>query len=589
MREVIKSEIENAKEYFLKYQYQSLSEDRLFCHVLLKYIFGVEYNDHADMITDGPNDGGIDFVYYDEEEAKVVICQSKYTEKLDYNTISSELDKMASTIINFNKSNTGSYNERLKSILQNALDRLPDENSGNIEYNVFTSAEVDPNGAMKKITKTNHLFSEDAVSVFTADEIEKKIQSVREALTTIKEAKIKIDHAKNILHYNDSADSEGIMVNAKSASIISLYNKYAGKGLFDLNIRKYIRNNLVDTGIKRTLDRDRDNFWFLNNGIIIACKEFIEDGDTIKLRDFSIVNGGQTTTLIGTYKGNNKQDFLIPCKIVAPKKEGDEINFFTKIAEATNSQKPIYARDLKSNTPEMIRLGKWLQDNNVYLEIKRGVKPNKNCKFCIKNDELAQLILSFIYQRPGTARSGKRVIFENTDVYSKIFKVNYDKDTDKKSFLLDLIDLHERYKIIEINFKKGGLSEEQAEVLKNGKQIVFAILGVIYRYANNDISENDLNENPQVIKSIPFMYGKFVSNYTGNDLDDKLRRLVYDIVKIVADSYKIAYGSKQTTSVSNYFKTDSKYYNNILKGFVGYLPMTIGEDIKSNMNILKRN
>lgn len=47
--------------------------------------------------------------------------------------------------------------------------------------------------------------------------------------------------------------------------------KYAGKGLFDLNIRKYIRNTLVDNGIKNTLDKDRQNFWFLNNGIIIAC------------------------------------------------------------------------------------------------------------------------------------------------------------------------------------------------------------------------------------------------------------------------------------------------------------------------------
>ena len=65
----------------------------------------------------------------------------------------------------------------------------------------------------------------------------------------------------------------------------------------------------------------RDNFWFLNNGIIIACTEFEPDGDTIKLHNFSIVNDGQTTQLIGTYKGTNTKEFYIPCKIVATKND----------------------------------------------------------------------------------------------------------------------------------------------------------------------------------------------------------------------------------------------------------------------------
>lgn len=141
------------------------------------------------------------------------------------------------------------------------------------------------------------------------------------------------------------------MCNVLSSSIIALYNKYAGYGLFDLNIRKYIRNKMVDSGINETLDRNRENFWFLNNGITIACDNFDVDGDTVWLEGFSIVNGGQTTYLIGNYKGSGKGEFYIPCKIVAVNKGDADNSFFTKIAEAVNSQKPIYARDLKSNNP----------------------------------------------------------------------------------------------------------------------------------------------------------------------------------------------------------------------------------------------
>lgn len=589
MREIIRCEIEKARQYFFNNKNSfTISEDRAFSHVILKYFFDVEYDDQSDLVTDGSNDGGIDFVYYDDEDAKVIACQSKCTINLDYNTIINELDKMCSTTTNFSQGNTGIYNDRLKLILQNSLDRLPDENTGNIEYNIFTTADVDVTAALKKIAITTHAFSPDAVTIYTENDIEKKIQSAQESLQTISSDKIKIDYPKNILHYESNVFN-GIMVNALSTSIVALYNKYASKGLFDLNIRKYIKNTMVDSGIKKTLDNDRDDFWFLNNGIIIACNSFDIDGDIVKLYDFSVVNGGQTTTLIGNYKGKNKDEFYIPCKIVEQKNDNHHIEFFTKIAEATNSQKPIYARDLKSTAPEMLRLARWLDDEDVYLEIKRGVKPKRKYKYSIKNDELAQLILSMVEQRPGTSRSGKKVVFERNDIYNRIFRVNYDKNLDKKNFLLDLIDLYDRYYQIEKGFKHGGLSELQTEILKNGKQIIFALLGVVYRLANNDITERELTSDPKTIRMISFTYGRFISNYSNDDLDKKLQGLIYVIIKIISESYQIAYNNKLVTSVSNYFKTDLKYYENILKSFVEYLPMTIGDEIKKQMIIFKRN
>ena len=58
----------------------------------------------------------------------------------------------------------------------------------------------------------------------------------------------------------------------------------------------------------------------------------------------------------------------------------------------------------------MKMLQSWLDKENIYLEIKRGEK-KKNKKYKIKNDELGQLILYlFVYQQPGTARSGKTIL-----------------------------------------------------------------------------------------------------------------------------------------------------------------------------------
>ena len=73
MSEIINSQISVAKTSIQELCGTAISDDRAFSHVLLKNIYGVEYIDQIDLVTDGANDGGIDFLYYDEEENKVIV------------------------------------------------------------------------------------------------------------------------------------------------------------------------------------------------------------------------------------------------------------------------------------------------------------------------------------------------------------------------------------------------------------------------------------------------------------------------------------------------------------------------------------
>lgn len=94
------------------------------------------------------------------------------------------------------------------------------------------------------------------------------------------EFKLQLDKANNVLNYTFDKIS-GIMVNISSLSLVKMYNKYKDNGLLDLNLKKYVRNKTVDEGIKNTLDKDRDNFWFYNNGPTIVCEDFRLDGYTL--------------------------------------------------------------------------------------------------------------------------------------------------------------------------------------------------------------------------------------------------------------------------------------------------------------------
>ncbi|WP_418221284.1 AIPR family protein [Catenibacterium sp.] len=590
--EVLLNELRSIKEELEKSN-KKVTDENAFEYLVMQFfcykIKNIEPKlyDIESSITNGPNDGGIDFVYYDDEESKVVLGQCKYTENMKLNDIISELNKMSSTVENFKKAYTGTYNKKLKTNLQNALDRLPDESAGNVEYCIFTTSDINQNDVTNKLHAENNLYSKDMVSVYGVSEINSQIKELIEKAKTVNEYKIEIDYPHNVLQY-ETDNVSGIMVNMSSESLVRMYDKFKDEGLFDLNIRKYIKNKTVDEGIKETLDKERDNFWFYNNGLTIACSEYVLDGNKVKLYDFSIVNGGQTTNRIGNYKGSNNDKFYLPCKIISIK--NDDQKLYSKIAEATNSQKPINPRDLKSNSPEMKMLQRWLGKEGVYLEIKRGEKKKlKNIK-SIKNDELGQLLLSFGYQQPGTARSGKRNIFENKPLYNKLYRVNYEKDPNKKEFVLDLIKLSEDYSIIEADLKNGTtISDDEKIVLSNAKYVIFSLLGLSYYIVNEDYSRDDLNNDISVLKSPDLVYSKFISNYKADDYQERLKSLIEMILDSLCDTYENCVARNEVTSISNLFKTDKKYRDSIVKDFLNVInKRTMKNEFISACEILKR-
>lgn len=597
MNHIIQRELSSIVEFTENTTNGTISEDKAFSMFIIQYFYfnGMPiykcYTDIYEMITDGANDGGIDFVYYDDENDKIILGQSKYRGSVSPEDVITELNKMSNTVQNFIDKNTGTYNPSVRNQLQNALDRLPEENTGNIEYCIFAATQINSELIQRKISSQHSSYSIDMISLYQEEDIVERVNEALQKIKLVKEQSVSIDKAKNYLEYG-SKNSEGIIVNLSSKSLISMFNKYADEGLFDLNIRKYINNRTVDEGIRHTLANDRQNFWFLNNGLIVACKDYYVDGNTVKLFDFSIVNGGQTTNIIGKFKGNNEEEFFIPCKIIKEKDGKGSENFYNRIAEATNSQKPILPRDLKSNSPEMRKLKRWLKKNDIELEIKRGDSSSlKSPRYKIRNDELGQFILSFVFQKPGTSRSGKKRIFDNGDLYNQIFRVNYEDDTNKSEFIISAIDLIYRSNKIFSELKKSKeIKLEQKEILKNGTQIIFALLGVVYRLANHDIDKYELIQDPLTVKMQNKFEYRAILNKNHDNVDNYLKSVIIDIIRIVTEKYEMDSRNNQSiTSVSNYFKTDNKYYELIIPGFVYCLDYSVGEDILEKEYIFRQS
>ena len=589
MGAIIENEIKKILEV-AKTRDENLTEERAFDYLLCSVICykSIDYNKHwyeiiNQNITDGANDGGIDFVFYDDENSKVIIGQNKYSNNLDVNGVVSEIDKINSTIRNFKNNKTSDYSKILKERYLNVIDRINDENEGNIEV-IFASLSSFDKTKVESRVENHSQYSE--LVFYGENELEKIIEDIQTELSVVKEFKFDIDHSKNVLGYS-SSNFEGSVLNLSASSLKKAYDKYESKSLFNLNIRRYIKSKSVDEGIISTINHNKDDFWFRNNGLTIACKDYILDGNTVKIYDFSIVNGGQTTTLIAKHLKSVSDDFYVMAKIIKSVDElgsSETMNFFNEIAEATNSQKPIQPRDLKANAPEMLQLQRLLIDKGYFLEIKRGVlAPRKYGDNKIKNEELAQLIYAFVFQKPGTARSNKKSLFSNNTHYKQIFRQKYGKNPNQVHFLVDLIQLNKRVDNSIYKFKNNeaysNLTLEQLNVLNNSKLAIFALMGFIYRLVNKDFKletqkvEEDL-EN--------FEYGKFISNYTDDNIDELIEKLIFELVEHIEELYATEFEKGSVTSISNFLKTDKNYTQTILDKYVSELKKR--DNLKSLIN-----
>lgn len=320
-------------------------------------------------------------------------------------------------------------------------------------------------------------------------DIEYEIMEIENPKEYVDEAVIKLDAPNNFMRFGAE---ESLIVNISALSLKSLYEQYGYRGLFAQNLRYYVKNAKIDGNIIESIQEHPENFWYYNNGVILICDDYLIEGDNILVQNFSIINGGQTTKLVG--ETEFAQDFYIQCKIIKNKYESvdDRLEFIANVAEATNTQKPIKDKDLIANRIEQRLLKKQLADAGIYCQIKRGEKVNKKLYPAAwqntTNEELGQFLLSFVYQKPGTARGSKASICGNKERYHLLFNKKYNS-----GFLGDLLKIKAFYKLWANQIKKfdDGSDPYKVGLVNNGMFFITAIIGVVCKiyYRHNIINQ----------------------------------------------------------------------------------------------------
>lgn len=498
----IKTELNDDKE--------SLSFLRLCCSL----IFNIDYTDVDEYLTDGYDDLGADAIYFDinedTNEFKIGIIQTKYNktdcERNIFNRETGEevINKFKNIFDYFfsNSTNTDHINELVIQKKQEYQSLI--ENSfilTKVDFHVChlgKDISSQSRSIWKRWLEGNHF--RDNIDLINHGLEETYLLFETTRVTTISDY---IDFYGKFFEFV-ALDVKGLITSINANELIRLNEKFENK-LFQKNIRYSLGENLINKKIIKSAEdpENRDKFWFLNNGITIVCQKYekcsaVSENIKLKLTDFQIVNGAQTTSALRQAKknGSNLNQVNILIKIY---QAGNELA--EKITDSTNSQNPVSKRDLRSNDDIQRLLEDTIKQNGYFYQRKRNQYVLETDKSrIVDNYDFAQQYYAFCKGYPAEARNKKAQLFDNDEIYNSIFDSSINAERvifmhrSFQNLLKGLRILRTKYRNGEIQIEK-----ELVDISQRAKYHILYGFKLIFLREGYDINSEEFWKNEDLI------------------------------------------------------------------------------------------
>ena len=479
---LIKAEVDRFSQQY------ALTQDNAFVAYIGSVLFDMDEDVAFQALIPSNGDKGIDFYYVDDDGERVLIMQGKYSPQGKVHTKQSHflaltngidwLEQPEQVEIEGNPALLDAA-QQLKAALEAGYRieiffvALGDEN-----INIRRNAEV-TNGKFQKLRQNRHitcLFREKIIENLEARAL------VRER---VPQCEIEID--KSRYYEQQGPYGRAAIFTIRGSELKRLYNDH-GDLLFARNIRLYLGDKPggVNWWMKSTLENEgvRGNFFAFNNGITFAADSFEYNGDKLKLKNASIVNGCQTTGSLVRYLTSDATEVEVLVRVLSPPEAliDDVIRF-------TNSQNQVKIWEIRSQDQIQRRLEQELNGfNPPYLyTARRGVKssltPTEKKRFAIdddartlreiKHDELGQAIAS-LKGRPKAALKAKSEIFD------QLYEMIFPKDITSEYVVFAWNAYEQAAQHYREKVKDGNTAEIQLSILRAaGKWYLLSAMGYI--------------------------------------------------------------------------------------------------------------
>jgi hypothetical protein len=391
-----------------------------------------------EVLTEGSHDKQIDTITIDEEpdKATVYIIQSKNTDGFSSNALI-QMRNGLHWLFNKSRSDINTLqNVRLKDKILEYRSIQSSVGPSNIRVWVRYAAKGHTAQLSQEFQQElkairdefdNGTFAEFSCEPVGADELVHMmhIQEKRERRIDA-DLKIKYDANNPSLIQYYAEGLKGLVCSVPASEIARLVNSDIAGAIFDLNIRRFLgTRGAVNKDIQETCSNPNESylFWFLNNGITIACDHLdaVTDPDNphIKLKNMQIVNGCQTATTIAM--AQNEGALARDVRVIVRIYQTADPALVDRIVLTTNNQNRISNRDLRANDQVQIDLEKGFSIYNYFYERKprqfAGVELDPTRIF--PNELVAQSYLAVVMKKPSDGRGRKYKVWG--EFYDKIF------------------------------------------------------------------------------------------------------------------------------------------------------------------------
>ena len=436
-------------------------------------ISDTEFNSH--FCEDKSSDEGIDAVYINEEERKILLFSFKYRERYnpDQQQRKNELVESIKFLNDIQSRNFDHTTGKTKDFLESITQKFYDDYypwSINLFFVSNDTKSLDENDAnvvnFKKTLdlKFKSICLEDIAKSLMSDHdpINAQLVMDNDALMSYKESKLSSDTSYILrLSLTDliriTCDDENFRNKVENYEKEELANSTIAYDVLSENVRGFILKSEYNRNITATLETEPSKFFMFNNGITIIASDVkvtpFPSGtkSQVVITDLQVLNGGQTLRTIHNFNEKNKTSGLGNLQkaeiLVRVFKVTDKF-LMNRIAEFTNSQNAITNRDLKSISSDQIKLEKFLAEYSIRYIRKNGDVGNdkaSNIKFnyTISMEKLGQILYA-VKGAPENATNKKRAIFD-TD-YNRLFKSEELLSESTVGMIKDYFQLKREYK-----------------------------------------------------------------------------------------------------------------------------------------------
>ncbi len=322
---------------------------------------------------DGGNDRGVDFFLVDDEWERVVIAQFKNLKS------PARAPKPADLALLFDTLNELSEPQELidagRSDLAEASAALEEarERRYSVQLHlVYPGKQSDELDRAVRRFNRQHSEEGETASVVHLEDLELIHDDYVGSSGRVADGQL--DLITGTAREQEGPYGRALVASVPGGTLRDLYKAHKDR-LFDQNVRLFLgkRKGTVNAGIRETLhdDDDRGNFWAYNNGITVIARSFTlaPDLESVRLTDFSIVNGCQTTVSLADAGGKADDAAVLARIITAPTPE-----LVDRVIKFTNSQTPINVWDISARDRLQQRLQREMAelDPPWFYALRRG-------------------------------------------------------------------------------------------------------------------------------------------------------------------------------------------------------------------------